>query len=208
MWKELNMDFFDGLILGFTLQLSIGPVFIAVLHHSITRGSIEAIKMVFGVALVDFCYILLSAGVVANLIQLPSVNHIFTIIAAIGLILFGISYIVTGLRKKNSDIGEKEKNVCNSFLYGIKLTSINPLTIVLWASTLGALLSLKKISGLINIALTILGCVSATIIFLGAVSIAGGRIKKHLNIKLVQHLDIGAGAILIAFGITIISGFN
>ncbi|MGD0152898.1 MAG: LysE family transporter, partial [Thermacetogeniaceae bacterium] len=54
------MAFFAGFFLGMTLQLSIGLVCLAILYESATRGFREALKMVWGVTLVDGMYILAS----------------------------------------------------------------------------------------------------------------------------------------------------
>jgi len=53
-------DFLEGLGFGLILQVSVGPVCVAVLHKGLTLGFRHAFSMVWGVALVDAIYIVLS----------------------------------------------------------------------------------------------------------------------------------------------------
>ena len=63
-------DFLEGLGFGLILQISVGPVCIAVLHKALTRGFGHAFAMVWGAALVDALYILLSVLGVSALLQI------------------------------------------------------------------------------------------------------------------------------------------
>nr|WP_246582663.1 LysE family transporter [Clostridium mobile] len=182
------------------LQLSVGPVFFAVLHKSINEGFSEALKMTFAVALVDAFYICISFTAISTLFKVQYLHKIISILGMIVLIYFGLTYIRNA--NKKSDAFEN-KNKSNSFINGLKLTLINPLTIVFWSGTFASLIAANKLIGIFNIVIYSIGCVSATIIFLAITSLSGKYIKKFINIKVLKLIDYTIGIILIYFAIKI-----
>lgn len=56
------MAIWNGLLFGMMLQLSVGPVCLAVLHRAMTRRLRDALMMVLGVALADAVYMVGSIG--------------------------------------------------------------------------------------------------------------------------------------------------
>ena len=103
--------YLNGLLLGMTLQLSLGPVFFAVLHKALTEGSREAAKMTLGAALIDAFYIGLSFTGIAFLLQLKYLQGAVLIFGAFILIIFGLRYIkkaLKGIYEVNNE--EKSRN--------------------------------------------------------------------------------------------------
>lgn len=199
------MIFFQGFLLGLMLQLSVGPVFFAVLHKSISQGFQEALKMTCAVALVDAFYISISFTAVSALLKISYMHKLINIFGMAVLIYFGLTYI-----KKETHISgqmtEHKRGDISSFIYGLKLTLINPLTIVFWSGTFGSLMAGNKLAGTFNIILYSMGCVSATIVFLGLTSFLGKSIKKYLDVKILRLMDYVVGIILICFGIIVFLG--
>lgn len=194
------MIFFQGLLLGLTLQISVGPVFFAVLHKSMNEGFLEALKMTYAVALVDTFYICISFTMISALLKISYLHKIISAAGMVILIYFGLTYIINA--KKKSNMAES-KSKDSSFIYGLKLTLVNPLTIVFWSGTFGSLIAGNKLSGMLNIIIYSVGCVSATIIFLGIISFSGNSIKRFINIKALKVMDYLVGIILICFGINV-----
>lgn len=192
------MAFLQGLLLGLMLQLSVGPVFFTVLHKSINEGFLEALKMTCAVALVDAFYICISFTTVSVLLKISYLHKIISILGTIILIYFGLTYIKNASKTSYDSVTKSENN---SFIYGLKLTLINPLTIIFWSGTFGSLIASNKLIGLFNIITYSIGCVSATIIFLSITSISGKAIKKFIGIKALNLIDYAIGIILICFGI-------
>jgi len=199
-------------MLGMTLQLSLGPVFFAVLHKAVTAGSIEAFKLTMGVAIIDAAYIGLSFTGIALLLQIEMLQMTVLVIGALVLIMFGLRYIQKG-RNRLSAIetpGSFETNSVNtddikksqsSFNYGLKLTAINPLTVVFWSGTFGALLASGVIENTREAVFYGMGCVSATIIFLGITSFLVPYIPLPRNKKLETVFDYIVGLVLVIFGV-------
>ncbi len=189
--------YLKGFLLGMTLQLSVGPVFFALLHKSIKEGFIEGFKMTLGVALVDGAYIALSFTAVSGILA-ASGNLAWTMRVAGALVLcyFGLGYFRRAGKQsaKAADSGRGK-----SFYYGLKLTMINPLSIVFWTGTFGAVLASGMVPGGNGILLYAGGCVSATLLFLTAASFLGSRIQGALTPRVMKNLDRVVGACLFLF---------
>lgn len=215
------MDFVNGLLLGMTLQFSLGPVFFAVLHKAVTAGSREAVKMSLGAAMVDALYIGLSFTGIAFLLQIKILQSVVLAIGAFVLIIFGLSYIRKARAHKNKNkakttealsIDDSEKAIWtnlngNSFVFGLKLTAINPLTIIFWSGTFGALLTTGVLDSFKEALHYAVGCVSATLIFLGSVSVIAPHIPIRRNQNVETMFDYIVGIVLIIFGVFMLYRF-
>lgn len=193
------MPFLKGFLLGMALQLSVGPVFFALLHKSLREGFREAFKMTLGVALVDAFYIALSFTAVSGLLAQGShFNIVLRWGGAAILIFFGWGYFK---RAGESKAPLKKRIVSGSFAYGIKLTLINPLSIVFWTGTFGSVVASGYVSGGSGILLYGGGCVAATLFFLTMTSFFGSKVQGILTSGLLKKMDFMVGAFLILFGI-------
>jgi threonine/homoserine/homoserine lactone efflux protein len=189
-----------------TLQLSVGPVFFAVLHKSIKQGIIEGLKMVLAVTLVDAFYICLSFTAVSGLLKIQYVSQILSVLGVVVLIYFGLMYIVNA-HKKSETLAVENKS--SSFMFGIKLTLTNPMTIFFWSGTFSSLIGSHKLVGGLNILNYSLGCIFSTIAFLSLTCILSKLLRKSINYKILKIMDYIVGTILIIFGISMyVNVFN
>lgn len=192
-------DFLEGLAFGLILQVSVGPVCIAVLHKALTQGFRHAFAMVWGAAVVDALYILLSVIGVSALLQIGSVRKVVGFIGALLLIYFGIRYLRAPAQ--TARVEHRDESAFRSFTFGVGLTLTNPLTILFWAGVLGAMMSthtFKHSGGVLYFAA---GCVVATLLFLTAVALAGHFLERVLTERRALWLNRGVGLFLIAFAV-------
>lgn len=189
------MNFIYGFAFGMLLQISVGPVFFAVFHKSINEGFSEALKMILGVTLVDAFYILISFTTISELLKIHYLNVVIRFSGTILLILFGVNYIKRANKEHLNPVSKGSKN---SFIYGIELTVINPLTIIFWSSAFSSIIASNKIS---NIFMYSIGCISSTFVFLSAASLLGSSLKKFFSTTFFKLTDCSVGIILICFGL-------
>jgi threonine/homoserine/homoserine lactone efflux protein len=207
------LEFINGFLLGMTLQLSLGPVFFAVLHKALTGGAREALKMTMGAAIIDAFYIGLSFTGIALLLQLKILQNTLLLAGALVLIFFGSRYIKKAREHAHLNKETPENQVIrqrkiiknnidrSSFVYGLKLTAINPLTIIFWSGTFGALMASGILGSTKEAFFYASGCISATLFFLGMISIFAPNIPVKLNRKIEIIFDYFIGAVLIGFGL-------
>lgn len=190
------MDFINGLLFGMMLQLMVGPVCLAVLHTSLQRGFGAAFRMSVGVALVDAFYIGLSFTGVSWLLQAALLRRVILIAGAAVLAYFGVRYLLAA-----GKVHESRSAAGDPFVYGIKLTLINPLSIVFWGGTFGSLLASGSVRGSVGAVLFSAGCVIATLLFLGLVSLGGGWSSRFLKPSVMKCLNFGVGLALVCFAV-------
>ncbi|WP_010632905.1 LysE family transporter [Sporolactobacillus vineae] len=184
-------------MLGLLLQLSVGPVFFTVLHLSMKKGFREGLKMTAAVALVDALYICLSFTSMSALLQIPSLQKGIGFLAMVVLVYFGITFI----RNSGTKSVRQTAAIHHSFTYGLKITLINPLTIVFWSGAFGSLIAARQLTGFLPTILYGAGCVTATILFLGLTSLSGKYLTRLIDPRKLRFVDIAVGVILILFGI-------
>ena len=192
-------DFVQGLGFGLILQISVGPVCIAVLHKGIAQGFRHAFVMSWGAALVDALYIFLSMVGVSAVLQFESARLAIGIGGALLLLFFGLRYL-----RAPADITRtqhRSESPVKSFAYGIVLTLTNPLTILFWAGVLGAMMSTHTFDQTGGMVYFAVGCVTATLLFLTAVALAGHFLEQLLNARLALWLNRAVGLFLIGFAI-------
>ena len=192
-------DFLGGLGFGLILQISVGPVCIAVLHKGIAQGFCHAFAMAWGAALVDALYILFSVVGVSALLQLEPARMSIGVGGALLLLFFGFRYLSAPAKIAQEE--RRDESPLKSFAYGVVLTLTNPLTILFWAGVLGAMMSTHRFDQPGGMVYFAVGCVTATLLFLTAVALAGHLMEQLLNERLALWLNRAVGLFLIGFAI-------
>jgi threonine/homoserine/homoserine lactone efflux protein len=191
------IDFVQGLGFGLILQISVGPVCIAVLHKALTQGFRHAFLMVWGAALVDALYIVLSVAGVSALLQIGPARAAVGLAGALLLIYFGIRYLRAPAAAAHVD--HSGESALKSFTFGVGLTLTNPLTILFWAGVLGATMSTHTFEQAGGVIYFSAGCVAATLLFLTAVAAAGHYLERVLTGRRSLWLNRVVGLFLIGF---------
>jgi threonine/homoserine/homoserine lactone efflux protein len=191
------------LAFGLILQISVGPVCIAVLHKGLSQGFHHAFVIALGVALVDAAYIVLSIVGISAVLQIESVRNLIGLAGALLLIYFGIRCLrapAVTTRIENS----RNDSLLKSFAYGAVLTLTNPLTILFWAGVLGAMMSTHTFNQEGGVVYFAAGCVAATLLFLTAVALAGHFLERIITERLALWLKRAVGLFLIGFAVKLI----
>lgn len=195
------MPVWDGLLFGMLLQLSVGPVCMAVLQRSITRGLRDALWMVAGVALIDAVYMGGAICGLSLLLKIPLVKSIVLIGGAVTLIWFGIRSI----RSMGGNVPEDERKKTNgSFLHGVVITLTNPLTILFWSGVFGSLMASSALLDRYSLFGFAVGCVLATLLFLSSIAVLGMYASRELRPPWIKRLNILVGIFLIGFAIVLL----
>lgn len=214
------MAVWNGLLFGMLLQLSVGPVCLAVLQRSVSFGFRHAWWMIAGVALADAAYMAGAIGGLALLFQIPLVKQVTALAGAALLLWFGagsmrakaahLEVVQVAQQAGGASVspGEKErestKRVQNSFVYGVVLTMTNPLTILFWAGVFGSLMSSPSMAEQENLFGFAAGCILSTLIFLTAVSALGAYAARVLQPVWIKRFNRIAGLFLIGFALVLL----
>ena len=158
--------------------------------------------MVWGVALVDALYIVLSVVGVSALLQIESVHTLVGVLGALLLACFGLRYLRAPAETAATE--HKDKSVFGSFTFGAGLTLTNPLTILFWAGVLGAMMSSRTFSQPSGVVYFSAGCVPSTLLFLTAAALAGHFLERVLTERLTLWLNRLVGLFLIGFALKLV----
>jgi threonine/homoserine/homoserine lactone efflux protein len=169
----------QGLLFGMVLQLSVGPVCLAVFQRAITGRLRWALWMVLGVAMADGIYIALALAGVSSLLQFATIRTGLGLAGSMVLAYFGIRGLLTPRACRETPSVDSTGRA--SFRYGFVLTMTNPLTIVFWGGVFAGLAAGSGIGTTSAIYLFAAGCVSATLFFLSAIARLGNALGALLD---------------------------
>lgn len=191
-----------GLRFGMMLQLAVGPVCLMVLNAAANHGLLSALAVVLAVTLVDALYLTLSALGVSAVLRRPGVRRYVQWIGGLVLAFFGVDFITGALGfsilSGASPLIRGDGQAL--WLQGLLVTLSNPLTIVFWGSVLTEQISREHWRGG-RLALFSLGCVSATLLFLSAIAVAGTYTIALLPAAVIRWLNALVGLALVIFGL-------
>lgn len=186
----------SGFLFGLTLQLSVGPVCLAVLQRAVSKGFKEAAKMVLGVTVADGLYIMASQLGMAKILTIVIFKKVVLLAGAMVLAYFGFVSCRQAFQTKENN--RQFALAQNSFSYGLKLTLANPLTIVFWAGTFGSLIASGQITRSSDLFVFSGGCLAATLVFLGFIALGGDRLSVYLyNKRIKGAFDFLVGSFLL-----------
>ena len=186
------------------LQLAIGPMCLMVFNTAKESGFRIAFSLIVAIALIDALYIILAALGVSRLLEKESVKRVLRLVGGIVLILFGLNMIL-GVFHINLIPGFNVRISSGSvFVQGLILTLSNPLTIVFWGSVLTGKLSEGRMSRR-DLTFFSIGLVSATLFFMTAVALLGTLVSSFLPEQVSGLLNLVIGAVIIWFGIRMIT---
>ena len=199
---------FEGIILGLTVSLSIGPALVALLQTSIRHGVRMGIYLALGIFTSDLV-VVLGAYFGATQIITDQHNHIaFGLIGGIILFIFGIVSLTrkVELTEKVEAVNEirvKKENFIRYYLKGFLLNIANPFLWAFWLTSVLAISSTYRgyrlaislfFAGTLGTVLTmdILKCILANKI----------RVTSNPFVKLWVNRIVGI--IFVLFGILVI----
>ncbi|MHB8076519.1 LysE family transporter [Desulfosporosinus fructosivorans] len=196
---------FKGFKLGMILQLAVGPVCLFIFKLGGNKGFIDAEFGVLGVALIDACYIFLAISGITSFIDRERVKHIFRILGAIIVAIFGLQTVLGTFGWEvlpNINLFSRTK-LESSFLEGLVLTASNPLTILFWAGVFSTKIVEEKLTRK-DVYLFGLGSILATVFFLTVIAAIGSVSRYFLPLEIISILNLIVGVVLIYFAFRII----
>ncbi len=189
-------------ILGVSLAAPIGPVKATLINTGIKNGFFHAWFFGLGAIATDILYMLMVYFGVGHFIDNPGVQ---TFLWAFGFFVLMYTGIENLLTVNNISMDSKYRKVVrlrHSFLAGLLMAMLNPLTILFWLGIYGSVLvgGSSTMSGLevILLSVTILLGITAVDLFMASIS-SGSR--RFLSTSLLKTISIISSLSMIGFGI-------
>jgi threonine/homoserine/homoserine lactone efflux protein len=195
--------FSHGLRFGLLLQLAVGPVCLFVFRTGSEHGVWRGVLAVLGVALVDALYIALAGLGVTRWAESGGARHAFQRGGAAIIALFAVDLMASAVGMHllpSMALGARMARGASTFLAAVFLTSSNPLTIVFWAGVFSAKVAAGQYRRK-HLWLFSLGCIGATVAFLGVTAVAGALVGRIASALVVRILNVAVGCALLYFAV-------
>jgi threonine/homoserine/homoserine lactone efflux protein len=195
----------EGIFMGLVLSLIIGPVFFALIQHSLTYGFRHALFMALGILLSDSIYVLVSHFGVSSLSQNPLVETILGYAGGVILIGFGVlTFIKKGVNRPNSGgFGSAKTKKRSGFLKGFSMNGINPFVLLFWISVAG-LVSLKDHYSREDVWMFYLGILGTVFSIDLLKAYIAKSLSQFVTAKLMLNLNRMVAVVLVIFGTRLI----
>ncbi len=196
--------FLQGVLVGLTFAVLLGPAFFSLIQTSIHRGFRSGAFLAIGIFFSDLTALILAYfGSVQFLGSDPRENTLFSIIGGIILIIFGTFTFIRKVINPSDSVNNKNNNKPSKFyVYVIKGFFLNAANPGMWFIWVTVVVSISARFGVNNYDTYIflagaLGTIFSTDILKCFIS---HQIKHFLNLKIMIWMNRIVGIILIGFG--------
>jgi threonine/homoserine/homoserine lactone efflux protein len=198
--------FLQGILLGLTFAVLLGPAFFALIQTSIHRGFQRGAMLAFGIFISDLVALLLCYfGATQILGSDPRENIYFSVIGGIIMVIFG-TYTFTRIGKSRTSSENEEDDApdlpSKFYVYIIKGFFLNALNPGMWFIWITIVVSISANFGMNSRSILIflsgvLGTIFVTDILKCFIS---NQIKKFITPGIMTWMNRIVGIVLIGFG--------
>ena len=193
---------FEGMILGFTLAVMLGPAMFTLIQTSIHRGMYRGVLLAGGIFLSDLTLVFLCFVGAVQVLGNQRNYLVFGIIGGIILMAFGV---VTYMRKVNitGENSLSEIKIPGPLTYifkGFFLNFANPFVWIFWVSVMVTVTTSH--GGDQKAILAFFAGMLFTVLATDIIKvIVASRLKRYLQPKVLIRLNHAVGILLVIFGI-------
>lgn len=196
-----------GIMLGFLLSISVGPVIFSIIKHSLNNGHKGGMAFVLGVSASDIALVLISNVFTELFSSISSHRTQIGIAGSIFLIVMGV-YFLFFKKVKVDALGQQVMSRYSKGYYakiilsGFFMNTLNPAIFLFWITTSTTFVSHTVEDRLIIFTTCLLFVLAADI----AKVMLAGKIRNRLTPHNIHNINRLNGIILIGFGIALIWG--
>lgn len=191
--------FIEGLIIGFSIAMPVGPIGILCIQHALLRGMIAGLIAGLGAAFADAIYGALAGFGVTMISQfLESNQYWFQVGGALFLLYLGAK-IFTSVPSEESAQETNKLSYFRLFFGTFGLTLTNPLTILSFVGVYAAL-GVGEEEGLASPLLLTGGVLLGSALWWVLLSVSVTLLGKKLHFKPTQILNRISGFLILACG--------
>ncbi|MBK6344792.1 MAG: LysE family transporter [Bacteroidales bacterium] len=195
----------EGMILGFTLAIMLGPAMFSLIQTSIHRGLYRGILLAGGIFLSDLALVVLCYLGAIQVIGNDRNYLMFGIIGGLVLVVFGV---VTFLRKvqvtdDNNLINVKMPGPFTYIFKGFFLNFANPFVWIFWVSVM-VTVSSSYTTDSWSIKTFFAGCLITIFTTDILKVIIANKLKRYLKPRILIMINHAVGILLVLFGIYLV----
>lgn len=190
------MSFIEGLLLGLSTIVFIGPVFFLILQNTLAYGKLAGLYIALGILLSDIVYILLfKYSLYEHLNTITNSKYFYW---GFSLLLF-IAGISSMLKKKNTVGKLLKNNPTILFAKGFLINFVNPFVFLFWLGIYNYVQNkfpsnTEQLSYFTAAMISVLAIDIVRILF-------SSHLKKRLTDTILKKLNFGIGVLFICLSI-------
>jgi len=202
-----------GLLLGFFLAISVGPVIFAIIKHSINHGKLAGYILVAGISASDILLLLVSHFFTQLFHSILIHKTAIAIAGSVFLILLGIytlffKKVSADSENKMVDKEYKAHHYIGMFFSGFLINILNPAVFLFWFAWTAAIHA--DAEGTPNPAQYQLIVFATCLLFVLLTDLMkvrmAAKLRNQLTPKVLRIINKISGLILIGFGLSLIGG--
>jgi threonine/homoserine/homoserine lactone efflux protein len=195
-----------GLLVGFLIAASPGPIFFLVLRRTLSRGWRNGLASGLGVATGDATYAALAAFGVAVITNVLIAQRRWVGLAGgLAIALIGLRAVLRpgeGLPCQSSSEWSERAELGGAYLSILGLTLSNPPTILSFAAVFAGL-GLRVGSGWLPALGLVIGVMLGSALWWVVVTVVASVLRERLTPSLTRAIRVASGVILVALGVVI-----
>ncbi|MGN6493651.1 MAG: LysE family translocator [Agriterribacter sp.] len=197
-----------GLVIGFFLALSVGPVIFTIIKQSIYNGHEGGFAFVSGVWISDIVLVIISNGFTELVKELLEYKKLIGYAGSSFLLGLGIFYLFFKKILPNPSGGGVvvklgKKDYTQIFLSGFLINTLNPSVIIFWLVNATAFAVSHTLQQRIVIFTT---CILFNMLADAAKVLLAGSLGKKLTVRNISLITRVSGGILIVFAFALLYG--
>jgi len=201
--------FFEGVVLGLIVSITVGPAFFAIIQTGIHRGFTGGFFMALGILFSDITLIAICYLGASMIFDNPDNKLYIGLIGGVLLIIFGVVTFNRKpdilLRRSSKYKTPKKPGPFTFFFKGYFINILNPFLIIFWLTAMGWVSSKAPEGYLLNYAIVFFTGTLIMVFLMDLLkSFIGVKIKKYLRPRIILWINRVVGALLMGFGVVLI----
>jgi threonine/homoserine/homoserine lactone efflux protein len=193
-----------GLVLGFAIAASPGPIFFLCLRRILTRGWSSGVAAGLGVATGDGIYAALAAfGVAAITSALVAQRRWLALLGGGALLVLGLRSLLSSPAKAEPESVSVNGGLALGYLSTLGLTLTNPATILAFAAVFAGL-GLGRTGGL-GAVLLVAGVLLGSALWWAVLASLVASLRRRITPAVVRGIGLLSGLAILAFGVLAIA---
>lgn len=196
--------FVQGIIIGLTLAVPVGPISLLCIHRTVAGGRLHGILSGFGVATADSFYAAVAfLGLTAVSGMIIGNQAVFRLLAGLALVLVGIQ-VFRSIPSEPGAGPENPESYVRDYLSLLAITAANPLTIIFFITILPGFGVVAQGTTLISavpfVAGVFLGSAVWWIVLCGSL----GSVRSRLSTENLRRINQISGILITGIGVVML----
>lgn len=194
---------FDGIYLGLTLAILLGPIFIVLIQVSLEHGTLAGLVAGSGIWISDIIIVyftLLFVRQIQDYVYQPSFIFWVGLLGGAVLVIVGmISFFKKSTLNFETSYSKKASSWFGFWVKGFLVNTINPFTFIFWLSTITTYVATKQLDT--NESYVFGSIIIAMIIMTDSLKVLLAKlIRQRITPQTLSAINKTAGVALVVFG--------